>query len=376
MENHSRARLAALTGLRFVAALVVVLFHTEPRPLPAGLFGAIVGHGYVGVSAFFVLSGFILTYNYAADERPIDRRAFWAARFARVYPVYLLGIALALPHFVYSIGGTGPTAPIAAQSAVASLALVQAWAPSTACQLNCPGWSLSSEAFFYLAFPFVAAFLVRQPAWRSRAIALGAATAALAVPLAFWALDFAPESADAYGHLYNPAVRLPEFVLGMAAGRIFIRDLQPRLPRIARWSGLGAAAALAAVAAIALLADRPLVWRLTTGGGLAIPFALLVVSLAAGGGIVGRMLAAAPIVQLGEASYALYILHVPLASWWRTATRAAPELGTERLGGEIAYVVVAVICSVVVLRWFEQPMRRRLREAFARRVPVTVDSAT
>ncbi|WP_216623207.1 acyltransferase family protein [Corallococcus exercitus] len=92
----SRQHLDALTGLRFLAAAHVVAYHVyhlvfTGTEAPPGLHG-LLDSGYVGVSFFFVLSGFILGYNYL--ERPPDtheaRKAFWVARFARVYPVYAL----------------------------------------------------------------------------------------------------------------------------------------------------------------------------------------------------------------------------------------------------------------------------------------------
>jgi peptidoglycan/LPS O-acetylase OafA/YrhL len=155
-----RPAISALTSVRFFAALYVAIFHWAkmnrhggwPTPIRNAAFT-----GYIGVPMFFVLSGFILSYNYAPDERRpnIDRRGFWAARFARIYPVYLLGLVIAFPFFlkdlskaallnvahVSLIGGTATT-------------LTQAWSPATACKWNCPGWTLSVEAFFYAVSRF------------------------------------------------------------------------------------------------------------------------------------------------------------------------------------------------------------------------------
>src|ERR1700694_3045638 len=97
-----RSHLAALSGLRFVAALHVALFHES-----SGLFtfapiaDRIVGTGFIGVQIFFVLSCFIRAYTYADTSAPlaIDGASFWVARFARVYPVYILSLLVALPMF-------------------------------------------------------------------------------------------------------------------------------------------------------------------------------------------------------------------------------------------------------------------------------------
>ena len=94
-KNHFRP----LTSLRFFAAMHVLAFHNHLdalMDLPGGI-RSIIRTGYVSVSLFFVLSGFILAYTYHGDREGVsfDRRSFWAARLARIYPVYLVGLLLA-----------------------------------------------------------------------------------------------------------------------------------------------------------------------------------------------------------------------------------------------------------------------------------------
>src|SRR5580765_4025535 len=99
----SRPRLPALTSLRFFAAFHVFLFHIQAM---GAVFGAVwfqklSSIGYVGVSFFFVLSGFILVYTYAG--KPINAGDFWRARFARVYPAYAVALLLTLPWFLFVV---------------------------------------------------------------------------------------------------------------------------------------------------------------------------------------------------------------------------------------------------------------------------------
>lgn len=96
--EHERSHLTALTGLRFLAAIHVVLFHRrEAFPgLPYAVENLLVS-GNIGVNLFFVLSGFVLAYNYMNDDGLPSRREFWVARFARIYPVYLLAFLLFAP---------------------------------------------------------------------------------------------------------------------------------------------------------------------------------------------------------------------------------------------------------------------------------------
>src|SRR5215469_3838567 len=97
----ARARLPALTSLRFFAALHVFCFHLAAFRIVRGksLFYDVAAIGYVGVGLFFVLSGFILVYTYAGrDTKPF---AFWRARFARIYPAYLFSLVMMLPNMLF-----------------------------------------------------------------------------------------------------------------------------------------------------------------------------------------------------------------------------------------------------------------------------------
>src|SRR5713101_642898 len=90
----------ALTSLRFFAAVHVILFHMTMNRI--GTYPLLVRNfllaSPIGVVFFFVLSGFILTYNYVRKDKPVtDSRSFWRARFARIYPVYVLSLGVGLP---------------------------------------------------------------------------------------------------------------------------------------------------------------------------------------------------------------------------------------------------------------------------------------
>ena len=172
----SRRDFPALTGLRFFLALWVILHHlTGPGQkleatallLPHGLFTLIRG-GYQAVTTFFVLSGFVLTRSYAAtlwNQRNTLRYAL--GRVARVYPVYLLSLAVVAPFIL------ADQTPDKAGYVAAHLLLVQAWLGAIPVNWNTPAWSLSCEMFFYAVFPLAALF-IRRANWRSIALAAAA----------------------------------------------------------------------------------------------------------------------------------------------------------------------------------------------------------
>ena len=80
--------LPALTGIRTLLAIFIILFHFTPPHL--GLLYPFIDNGYVFVGVFFLISGYVLTYNYADRGKALVKRDFWLARFSRLYPVYLL----------------------------------------------------------------------------------------------------------------------------------------------------------------------------------------------------------------------------------------------------------------------------------------------
>ena len=157
-------RLDALTSMRFVAALMVVIFHMSsqapffaavPQPLHS-----IIDCGYVWVGFFFVLSGFILSYQYfdRVQAGQFSAREFLIARFARIYPVHLLNFLvvaglLAVKTWPWE-GALPPGGSLVTLVDVgATIALVHSWVPSFALTFNFPSWSISTEFFFYLCFP-------------------------------------------------------------------------------------------------------------------------------------------------------------------------------------------------------------------------------
>src|SRR5262249_33825967 len=174
----------ALTGIRALAALLVLGMHTEQN-VPFGLdsFLPFFARGYLGVDFFFVLSGFIITHVYFASLASPSRSAvqiFLWHRFIRLYPVHITVLAglVAVFSLAHAAGCTF-THPQEWQwnELLWQLTLLHAWGVTATPGWNAPSWSISAEWFAYLLFPLLAPALV----WvRERGIALLIAAAALA----------------------------------------------------------------------------------------------------------------------------------------------------------------------------------------------------
>ncbi|HQF53839.1 MAG TPA: acyltransferase [Fibrobacteria bacterium] len=353
-----------LTSLRFLPAAWVVLHHYGEALGSDGPIGRVLARGATGVSLFFVLSGFILAINYPSGKLIV--RSFLAARVARIYPVYLFGLVLSLPLFfhglLYRMSFFDACRETIHQLALCLL-LVQAWFPDRATLLNPASWSLSAEMFFYLAF--VPALLWRPTSrlldrtWISVPILWGLG---LALTLA-WVLLHPGIQPSAWltGDLawsahflsFHPLMRVPEFLLGVALGRWHLSG-----GRVAHPGALAAFGFMVSTGMILLGGDM---WAVFLHNTLAaLPYGLLILGLAQCRGKAINRLERPTLILLGESSYALYILHMPIHDWMRYASGKF-GIGTSSPGWFMAYFAISVLASIAAFRWIESPSRRRIR---------------
>jgi len=182
VETQKPVRLDALTSLRFFAAINIVFFHFSD-PQIFGFLAPVVNAGYIALGLFFLLSGFVLAYNYGgqAQAGTLDKVRFWKARFTRLYPVYLLSLFLSWRMVSWEYGAHSypvywnntalmPQHGMFWIGMVLTPLLLQGWVPSLATFLNTPAWAMPAEAFMYALFPWLAK--VKRPATVSRNLLL------------------------------------------------------------------------------------------------------------------------------------------------------------------------------------------------------------
>ncbi|WP_052440968.1 acyltransferase family protein [Streptacidiphilus anmyonensis] len=227
--NASASRLDALTSLRFFAAFAVFLHHFQgvsavgggvarvPALYPWSLIGA---HG---VTFFFVLSGFLLTWSWQPGRQTTG--GYYWRRFGRIWPAHLVATVPALLLF-YDIGwGQDQTNLF---STLSSLVLLQGWFPNVNPWLpgNPVTWTLSVELLFYLLFPFMFRAFARMRTRTQMLTAFGGLVAMWG--LDFWAQYHASVRTESW-LMRMPAVYLPEFALGMAFAFAIRRGWRVRL---------------------------------------------------------------------------------------------------------------------------------------------------
>lgn len=242
-ESGSRTRIDVLTGVRGIAAYTVLLAHaidisftylpaayvhvarSEVTPFTSRL-------AYLGMSLFFVLSGFVIYYNYSETFR-VERFAsavytFLVSRFARLYPLYVLSIIISLRYI--------PSPEFAGQPATALgyFTLTQSWTNHETAIFE-PDWSISTEWFFYFAFIPLSFILIpiRRPIRALVVLLIAAAIGVAALSANMGAVTAALTPILAHGQnvsapvwlwitYYDPYLRVFEFLTGVFAAKIYL----------------------------------------------------------------------------------------------------------------------------------------------------------
>lgn len=216
-------RIEQLTFTRFIAAIAIVIYHYGKGSFLFNnkFVSFIFQQANIGVSYFFILSGFVMIIAYQ-NNKVIHFFTYLKNRFARVYPVYFLAILLTL--FIYMFKG------IKLIDLFLNIIMLQAWVPGKALTVNFPGWSLSVELFFYISFPILFNYFYKDGYKKNIAYFV----------LIFWILSqlffhlllkdssliVKPFSKDDV--YYNPLFHFNEFLLGNLAGLYFINKLKDK----------------------------------------------------------------------------------------------------------------------------------------------------
>ncbi|HEX2559893.1 acyltransferase [Phenylobacterium sp.] len=345
------AHIRSLTALRFFAAFWVVMFHYWPK-LDAPATPMLVQKGYLGVEAFFVLSGFILCHVYRTDveEQRFQYGRFLWARLARVYPLHLATL--------FGLGGLAAAAGFAGfavdanilswEALPANLLMVHAWGLAPVAGWNHPSWSISAEWFAYLTFPL---FAWGALALKSRPLlAVGLAAGGLAALYAgFEQIAGFPLT---QATIHWGALRIvPCFALGCA-----LHSLWRARPFADRASALLGAAFSGAAALIASAAGGPDAVIVLGLGGL--------IYFLAGAAQAGSQLFGHPVlVYLGEISYSVYMICVPWKIVFVNSATRVLELSGEQLPWPVWIVFALTIIPLAALSYhlIEKPARAAMK---------------
>ncbi|TFB86851.1 acyltransferase [Cryobacterium algoricola] len=346
-------RLPSLTGLRWVAALVIFAYHTRNViHFPASghaVLTLVFGAGPTAVSLFFILSGFVLAWSH--DSRTTARK-FWTRRAASIAPVHLAALALALALAATLIPSIRTEDPWAI---LANGFLVNSWNPHWWQAGNPVSWSLACEAFFYVAFPVLIRIMRRfgpVQLWGVLALQVGIV---FAIPTFH---DQLPLIISANS---SPLGRLPEFIIGVTLG-LMIKTEVWRGPRLR----VGVTAAVSGYLIATLAPDT----AYTNAADTVIGFALLI-SASARCDVEGRHspLGSRTMTRLGTLSFAFYLIHV-------LALQSISSLFPEQLPESSSFVGVVLAAAAFAVSLAGAELLNRVVERPARQLILRRKRAT
>ncbi len=338
--------------------------------------GRVLERSYVATGLFFLLSGHVFARHFlveGADGVPrLDRspRAFFLRRVTRVWPLHAAVLLLLAPVVVWAVRQDETLAASdMVASGVASFFLVQAWFPSLVMSWNVPTWALSTVVAFYAAFALVAAWRPRWLRRLSRREAAARIVAALVIALVPAAL-VAALRADAPSSLstgndimlakFHPLVWMPIFFVGVFLARSPWSQSDSQAPCLT--PGWGDAAWCLLIVLLAVLPEVP---YLFARHGLAVPLLLVgVIDLERRRGVVAWVMSTRVLGALGSASFALFIVQLPVAGGAIASLTARNEAGLPL--GDLA--LAGTLALTVSTAWVVSRVDRRVTGALRARL--------
>jgi peptidoglycan/LPS O-acetylase OafA/YrhL len=333
-----------LTGIRFLAAFYVFLFHIDMRTpfifLPNSL-QQLVRQGAIGVNVFFTLSGFILAYTYL--NKSISYNQFFKKRLVRIYPAYAAGSFLCLLVSFYFTYFPSPFIPIF----FANIFMVQSYFPPISMRWYGGGsWSISTEFFFYLLFPILLSALKsvnRNFLYCILALSLVASS----VP--GWVANRNPSEVIFFVSYTFPLFRLPEFLSGMVVG-ILVFKYQLKINILAT--------VLSIVFAIFCLVTFH-VRGYVIQNVYVLPAVLSILALVATRkGILIDWLGSGLMVYLGKISYGFYIIQVVTMLGFGLLFEQKVIASDNYLASIIVFLITLLL-SMLMYKFIESPIHER-----------------
>lgn len=385
-----------LTGLRFVAAFLVCSAHMVPALVSAQSgWMAMQLWSAEGMTLFFVLSGFVIHYNYsqAIIQQPLRGiYDFFAARFARLVPLFMVCLLLDMVltyHRAHHLAPLSRTLPY-------YLTLTQSWFYRIIGQNNLiyqfgkisqVSWSISTEWFFYCCYPVICFLLLRVRLVQTKILSLVAIGAIaiysiwfftthlpeinqLAIKIHGQYADFYTQNQDSYYRwlvYFAPYLRMAEFLTGCLIAALYLQ--LSVIPVSKREQVMGFMLTISSLLFIGI--THHYIWQPPAGHawmtdlhrnyGFAPGFALLIFCCVRYQNSVTKVLSCWPILLGGEISYSLYLLHTLIIDFI-TAHVSGYLAATHFVVNYLLITAAILVVSTVSYRVIEAPSRRLLRK--------------
>ena len=295
-------KLEQLTFTRFLAAIAIVIYHFGVKIYPFNLktISFLFKNANIGVSYFFILSGFVMIIAYGSKVK-IDFIDYIQKRFARLYPAYGLAIILMLSYIIVS-----PTNHVNYKELLLNLTLTQSWFPAKATSFNYPGWSLSTEFLFYLLFPLLFNQFYKKFSLRTiiTPILLFFVISQILFHYLINSSFYEGFPSFSYNFLfYFPLLHLNQFLLGNLAGIFFLnKKFRQRNYDLVIIS-------LIIIISLLLKFEFGIIYH---NGMMSFLFIPIIIFISINNGVISKIAKNKLFVFLGEISYGIYILQVPV----------------------------------------------------------------
>lgn len=353
-----------LTSLRFFFAFIIFTHHLtflgkSKEAYLRWIHDYILKEGFIGVSFFFILSGFILAYNYRDSflDKSISKSDFYIARIARIYPVHLLCLLIAVPITLKDISFNLSTW---LTQLFFNATLTQSFIPIKYIyfSFNSPSWSISNELFFYLVFPFliVLGSKVKDNKYKKALLTMSI----LLIPLLMLIIP-----TEYYKHLFyvNPFFRVFDFIIGLILFEIYLNIKKQQ--RTINYDLLEVSSILLLLLFFIFHAWVPLVMRYSIY--YWIPMSLLIFIFSFQNGLISRFLSNKTLLFLGEISFGFYMFHQLVLKYFLILNVLYLHIKNE-------YYIIAIILAVSLIVsyisfiWFEKPLNKYLKTILKQKI--------
>lgn len=352
-------RLEQLTFTRFIIIILVLFAHNTTglylEPLLFFPLRALIQSGSSGVSYLFIMSGYVMTLVYYRPGQKFDFAAFWRTRFIRLYPLYILAFLLTCVYYYDAFITVKP------QKILANIFILQSWIPAYAQSFNFVAWSMTVEIFFYFFFPFLILWAYKQSLRRLIWFSVIVWAVNMLVYHAMWVvyLDVNRELV-----LYFPPMYIGSFIMGVVGGIWYLQiGKNEGLSSRKRFAALAASFLLLAIYTVVSTDFLPFLPHFIQPitGLLAPLMVFFILALSLDDTAVSRFLAHPILVNIGELSYAIYILHIPVL--WLYG-KALVSFGVSSVEPVLEYTFLPLILAVsfIVHFYVDTPVRKWMKD--------------
>ena len=349
-----------LTSMRFIFCFMVFLSHittffnvSETKSLKWLSFN-IFREGYLGVSFFFILSGFILSYTYhnKLTTKLVSSKEFIINRITRIYPLHFLTLIVSLPLVLVSIS-SGLDFIIKSINFFINGTLIQSFVPvkSVYFGFNSPSWSISTEMFFYLLTPLLFNFLYKINNIKSIIIVLC---------ISFFILigiNFTPEKYHHSIFYINPLIRIFDFIIGIVLFHVFNNNSSVIFSTL-KSTFLETFSILLFIVFFYFHKDIPQVYRYSIY--YWIPMIYIIYVFSKGNGIFSYILSKKWFVYLGEISFGFYLIHQLVIRYVSIIFRKL-DINLDGLTMVFIILIVTTFLSILSFEFFENKVRKKFK---------------